>query len=221
MKILVLSNLYPPDVIGGYELGCKQVVDSLLGRGHEVVVLTSAPRTPAPSVAHVRRDFQLCDVWDHYVFAHNSPVTARLLQVQSSLINAVNVQALTRAIEAFRPDVVYAWNLVGLGGLGLMAAVQHLGAAWVWHLMDDVPLELCHLAGDHPATLVREVSRQLDGQFLACSRQLVDEIERGGVSLGDRVEVVPNWVVGAPPRPRARVYRACRSGCPHSRLKGA
>ena len=45
MKILVLTNLYPPDLHGGYELGCKQVVDSLLARGHEVRVVTIAPGT--------------------------------------------------------------------------------------------------------------------------------------------------------------------------------
>ena len=32
MKILVLSNLYPPDYIGGYECGCKQAVDALRAR---------------------------------------------------------------------------------------------------------------------------------------------------------------------------------------------
>ena len=30
MTILVLSNLYPPVVIGGYELVCKQAVDALM-----------------------------------------------------------------------------------------------------------------------------------------------------------------------------------------------
>ena len=208
MKILVVSNLYPPDIIGGYELGCKQAVDALRGRGHDLLVVTSAPRTPAPRVSHVVRDLQLSDVWNHYLYAHGCPVTARLLQVQSSLVNAVNVHALVRAIERFQPDVVYVWNLVGLGGLGLMAAVQHLQIPWVWHLMDDVPLELCHLAGEHPAALVGEVSRQLDGHFLACSRQLVNEIERGGVRLGAAVEILPNWVAGNPPDARTRVYRA-------------
>ena len=207
MKILVVSNLYPPDIIGGYELGCKQAVDALRERGHDLLVVTSAPRTPAPRVAHVVRDLQLSDVWNHYLYAHNCPVTARLLQVQSSLVNAVNVHALVRVIETFQPDVVYVWNLVGLGGLGLMAAIQHLQVPWVWHLMDDVPLELCHLASEHPAALVGEVSRQLDGQFLACSRQLVNEIERGGVRLGPSVEILPNWVAGNPPATRTRVYR--------------
>ena len=46
VKILVLSNLYPPDVIGGYELGCRQAVDALRALGHDVRVLTTAPRVP-------------------------------------------------------------------------------------------------------------------------------------------------------------------------------
>ena len=28
MKILVISNLYPPDALGGYEMGCRQVVET-------------------------------------------------------------------------------------------------------------------------------------------------------------------------------------------------
>ena len=31
MKILVISNLYPPDALGGYEMGCRQVVENLPG----------------------------------------------------------------------------------------------------------------------------------------------------------------------------------------------
>ena len=61
MRILVLSNLYPPDFIGGYELGCRRVVDALLARGHEVRVLTTAPRTPVPPVPHVHRTLHLTD----------------------------------------------------------------------------------------------------------------------------------------------------------------
>ena len=207
MKILVLSNLYPPDVIGGYELGCKQVVDALRGRGHDVLVLTSAPRTPVPAVDHVARDLQLSEIWNDYLFHHSSPITSHLLQVQSSLVNAINVHALGRVVDQFEPDVVYVWNLIGVGGVGLMATVQHLGLPWVWHLMDDVPVELCHLGGRHAKPLISEINRQLNGRFLACSRTLVDEVEAGGVRLQDRVDVVPNWVVGPKPTPRTRFYR--------------
>jgi len=208
VKVLVLSNLYPPDVIGGYELGCKQVVDALRGRGHDARVLTTAPRTPAPRVEHVDRGLHLSEVWNHYQFTHSRPVTAHLLQAESALVSAFNVHALARAVEDFRPDVAYVWNMVGVGGVGLMATLQHLRLPWLWHLMDDVPLTLCHLAGRAVGPLLREVDRQLDGRYLACSRQLVDEIEAGGVRLRPGVDVVPNWVVGDAPGPRATFYRA-------------
>ena len=41
MKILVVSNLYPPHYVGGYELRCEVAVKALGARGHTVRVLTS------------------------------------------------------------------------------------------------------------------------------------------------------------------------------------
>jgi len=41
MKILVLTNLYPPLSIGGYEERCRDVVEGLRERGHDILVLTS------------------------------------------------------------------------------------------------------------------------------------------------------------------------------------
>ena len=41
MKILMLSNLYPPDFIGGFEVGSKQVVDGL--RGAVMMCASSVP----------------------------------------------------------------------------------------------------------------------------------------------------------------------------------
>ena len=42
VRILVISNLYLPYHIGGYELVCADVVDALRERGHELRVLTSS-----------------------------------------------------------------------------------------------------------------------------------------------------------------------------------
>jgi len=41
VKILVVTNLYPPHYIGGYELRCEVAVKALRARGHDVAVLTS------------------------------------------------------------------------------------------------------------------------------------------------------------------------------------
>lgn len=211
MKVLVLTNLYPPDVIGGYELGCRQVVEALRLRGHEVRVLTSAPRRPVPPETGVRRTLRLTEIWSHYLFAKSHPVTAHLAQSESHRLNAANVHALLAELDDFRPDVAYPWMLAGVGGLGLMACLEYLRVPWAWHLMDDLPRLLCESAGRLVPGFVREFERHLGGgRYLACSRQLVDEIEAAGVSLGPDVEVIPNWVEGPIPPPRDRYLQAGR-----------
>ena len=74
-------------------------------------------------------------------------VTTRLMDAEATGVNAFNVHALTRAIEEFQPDVAYVWMIVGIGGLGMMATIQHLKLPWLWHLMDDVPVSLCRSGG--------------------------------------------------------------------------
>jgi len=41
MRILALTNLFPPHYLGGYELICHMVVKELRARGHDVQILTS------------------------------------------------------------------------------------------------------------------------------------------------------------------------------------
>jgi glycosyltransferase involved in cell wall biosynthesis len=42
MKILILTNLFPPDILGGYEILCGQVREALERKGHQTTVLTSS-----------------------------------------------------------------------------------------------------------------------------------------------------------------------------------
>ncbi|HWE38215.1 MAG TPA: glycosyltransferase family 4 protein [Isosphaeraceae bacterium] len=207
MKILVLSNLYPPDTLGGYEMGCSHVVEALRDRGHDVLVLTTAPRTPAPPLPYVRRGLRLTDIWDEYSFQRSAPVTSHLVQARSHRVDAFNVHALATTLEEFEPDVAYVWMIVGVGGLGLLGCLHHLRVPWVWHLMDDVPLMLCKAGGRLVPAFAREFERQLRGHYLACSRQLVDEIEGGGLRLRGEVEIVPNWVRGPAPPSRTSYRR--------------
>lgn len=202
MRILVVSNLYPPDFIGGYELCCRQAVDALLARGHEVRVLTTAPRTPVPPVPHVRRALQLTDMGNQYCIDWSNLLVLQMAEVQALQINAFNVHSLITELEEFRPDVVYLWMLTGVGGLGLVACLQYLRVPWVWHLEDDVPLAVCKSQGQLVSVLAREFQRQVRGSYLAVSRQLVNEIEAGGLRLNGEVEIVPNWVVDVPPSRR-------------------
>ncbi|MGL6097378.1 MAG: glycosyltransferase family 4 protein [Fimbriiglobus sp.] len=205
MRILVISNLYPPDVLGGYELGCRQAVDALRGRGHDVLVLTAVPRAvPCPPAPGVVRRLRLTDIFDPITEANTPAPVKKLRYLEAFGVNPGNVHALTEVVAEFRPDVVYCWNLIGVGGLGLLAATQQLGVPWVMHLMDKVPRELCGLWPEAVPTpaMVRTFLRLCRGRFLCCSRTTLAEIAVGGLDLADRTTLLPNWVTtaGSPDR---------------------
>lgn len=203
MKILVVSSLYPPDTVGGYELGCRQAVDALRDRGHDVRVLTTAPRTPCETPGHVLRRLRLTDMWDSYSDGLSTEVALRMKETEAFQLDAFNAHTLLATLDEFQPDVVYVWMLVGIGGLGLMGCLHHLCVPWVWHLMDEVPSRLCTLFYKVQPELAREFARQLRGSYLSCSQQLLDDIERTGIKLGGEISVFPNWVTGRRPSPRA------------------
>lgn len=214
MRILTLSNLYPPDFIGGYEIVCQQMVDALRDRGHEVCVLTSAPRSPVPTPPHVERSLQLADVYDLPV-CHANHVRA-LAEVRSRFINSFNVYRLLTLLESFRPEVIYLHNLEGIGGLGLLSCLQHLRVPWVWQLGDRVLRTLCSSAylkqpnrvGDESIpVLVQEVNHQLRGHYIVCSQRLLVEIQTCGLRLNGPCEVLPNWITGDRPPPRNAYLR--------------
>ena len=44
MTILVIPNLYPLEVVGGYELLCAPMCPTLGTRGHRITILTALSR---------------------------------------------------------------------------------------------------------------------------------------------------------------------------------
>ena len=96
-RVLVLSNLYPPIAHGGYEVECQGVVEHLRQR-HEVLVLTSdKDRGAAPAEPGVRRELPFLP-------------RRRLTDALSPLYALRGAKAARRALEDFRPDLVYVWN---------------------------------------------------------------------------------------------------------------
>jgi glycosyltransferase involved in cell wall biosynthesis len=211
MRVLIVSNLYPPDCMGGYEMGCRQVARALAGQGHDVLVLTSVPRLPFAADAGVRRGLQLTDVYTHFFADRQHPVKRVLDHAAACYVSAFNVHALLAVLGGFRPEVAYVWNLIGLGGLGLLGCLQHQGVPWLWHLMDKVPRDLCAVPfpGD-AGRLARIAGHHLDGAYLACSRRIVEESELDAPLLCGEVEVLPNWIEGPLPSPRRTFYRGGR-----------
>jgi glycosyltransferase involved in cell wall biosynthesis len=211
VKILVVSNLYPPDFLGGYEIACAQAVDALRARGHDVLVTAGAPRNPTPTTRGVRRVFKLVDEWNATEMSEDALVIA-LRSAESRLVSAHNVHVLTAILGEFNPDVVLVSNILGLGGLGLMTCLQYLKTPWVWHLGDCVPRLLCskfHVFDRANPALAEEFSRHIQGHFVLVSQQLRDEVESAAIALKGDVAVIPYWITGTrPPGPRHRQGRA-------------
>lgn len=205
MRILVLTNMYPPDVVGGYELGCSHVVEALRALNHDVQVLTSIPDLHSHDEPYVERSLRLAGIHEHERMIPRSHLARQLFDFESHLLNAANVYVLLRALERVQPDVVYLWNLVGIGGLGLLNTIHDLELPRVWHLM-DVPWALSAIGLPLLPDLTGTLARNFDGHYLACSQRVVDEARRAGVTIRGHVEILPNWVRGSRPAPRSHYF---------------
>ena len=128
MKILALTNLYPPHYLGGYELICYMVVNELRARAHQVQVLTSnhvVPGKPGETERGVERALRI-----HGFYGHPWLNIARLAKLE-----AHNNRTLIAAIEKQKPDVVYVWNMGGLSK-SMVLTLQKLGIPTVYYLSD-------------------------------------------------------------------------------------
>jgi glycosyltransferase involved in cell wall biosynthesis len=195
MRILVISNLYPPDFIGGYELFCKQAVDGLRKCGHEVRVCTTSPQwvTAWDDNQGIERRLTLAYPWEpHYQHDTHSSV----LTFQSKISCFHNTWQVMESLRQFRPDVVYLHGLLGLGALAILDLFAHLGVPWVWHLEDSFPSRIFEVERAEllSLSLVGSSKDFSFGTHIACSRRLVEEIANKGCRLGESVYIIPNWV---------------------------
>jgi glycosyltransferase involved in cell wall biosynthesis len=128
MKILVLTNLYPPHYLGGYELICYMVVNELRARGHELSILTSDHLVPGKfsfDEIGVERTLKI-----HGFYGHPWHNIRQLRHLERR-----NNQTLRAIINKFSPDLVYVWNMGGLSK-SMVFTLQKLGIPTVYYLSD-------------------------------------------------------------------------------------
>lgn len=117
MKILVITNLYPPHEIGGYELRCRDVCDRLKAHGHEVHILTSDHTvTGRQEIAepHVSRKLRINGMYGNpWLPIH-----------QLYALEKHNHQALAQEIHKVNPDIIHVWNMGGISKSLLLRVEQ-------------------------------------------------------------------------------------------------
>jgi glycogen(starch) synthase len=110
MRILVISNLFPPAVRGGYEVLCAETVKRLRDR-HEVVVLTSRA-DEAPPEPGVVRELELLPA------GTRSALTAPVAALKAA-------QTTRELIRSFQPEFVFVWNGAHLPHSAIRVAECH------------------------------------------------------------------------------------------------
>lgn len=115
MKILFVSNLFPPYGRGGYEQWCEEVALALAARSHNVAVLTASTGA-AESASSTAGSSTPASPITVYRLLHSqvegglAQTTLRLLR-QPRRFEEENVGYTRAVIDQFEPDAVLIWGM--------------------------------------------------------------------------------------------------------------
>ena len=118
MKVLIVSALYLPYYLGGYELRCAEVAAGLLRRGHDIHVLTSSYGLARRPLRPDRRELDAVNgvpihrVLGQYAYGPKPLLPPwTLTQARRELADA---RYFLKLFDELAPDVVNWWSMNGL-----------------------------------------------------------------------------------------------------------
>lgn len=207
MRILVLTDRYPPFYEGGYELDCHQVTEGLRGRGHTLVVLTTTFGLKARAVdGHIHRILHFHD--SHY----RGILHRRAMQVRLFFRGRRNYWIARRLAQEMKPDLAFVWHVQAASILPILA-VQDLGIRTVFRVGSHWLVKLRNEYVGEPSRLKRWYRSGLMGfrrfeelKFEAAimvSETLKQSYRQAGFDVRNAV-VIPNgipkeWIAQQPP----------------------
>lgn len=194
MRILFLTNLYPPLTLGGYEIACAQTAEAMRSRGHDVQVLTTWNHLPqaekTPDWVHRNLDL-------HWFVPHISNQTFEVRDLHSAVCSSYsNTLHLLDALKKFRPDVVSAWNLTGIGGLAMMDLLNYLEVPWTIYLGDRVPVDIAANVPEDVKGIFNARGNELyeQARIFSVSQNLLDEIASiSNITFPQGADIVAGW----------------------------
>lgn len=139
LRILIVSSLFPPSVMGGAELAAHSLAAWLARNGHIVRVLTGSPRPEGAGVEAdpggftVERRF-FPNIYPLYQAGETRSIR-KLLWHARDHFNPASEAILRGAVESFRPDIVNTHNLQGIG-YNLLREIGRQGVPCVQTLHD-------------------------------------------------------------------------------------
>jgi len=107
MRILFMTNRYPPHYEGNYELRCKEMAEGLGTLGHHVLVLTTRYGVPKREVSADIYRLLHCS-WSGEKDSNTSAFARKIFQYFKSRSNG---RIAEQVIRQFQPDLVFVWQL--------------------------------------------------------------------------------------------------------------
>lgn len=153
LRILIITNYYPPDMVGCYEKACADTVQYLASQGHRVHILSRAwiSDTSGGTSANTSGDTSRAasdTVSDGAYADEMSGVSLQreLLTIdyqrpryrQKWAVERQNYACTAQAIQAFQPQVIYLWSQRGIS-LAPVYAAEDSGIPCVFEIGDIWP----------------------------------------------------------------------------------
>jgi glycogen(starch) synthase len=151
MRILIMTHLYPPHFLGGYELKCRLHAEELARRGHDVSVLTSRWKVGKDTIeGKVYRLLRFQPVFLSLGTGKNAPdplrIRRRYNQLRWASACRMNYDIAQRVMRLLEPDVAYVWGMAWVS-INPVLAAQDQGIPIVYRLDDywlaDLRADLC------------------------------------------------------------------------------
>lgn len=156
MKILILTNFYPPHHIGGYGMLCLEVVDSLRARGHTVTVLSGKHGVAHDTVeGHIHRRLTLESDLYYYQARH---------AWRYPFVKRRNFAILREFVASTQPDIIFIWGMWALSKEVAKLAEELCPGRVAYYLANPWPIDpnLHQAYWDSPATTpLRRVAKEI------------------------------------------------------------
>lgn len=139
MRVLILTNYYPPYEVGGYEQLCRDVAERLTQRDHKTFVLTSDRGTrDQKHVIEESNVYRVLTIQPDYTRRLNA---AWQFFLTRSWAERHNLRWLHKVLAQVRPDVVFVWNIQGLTRRMVLDAEAAVGVKVAYWLAGYSPAE--------------------------------------------------------------------------------
>jgi glycosyltransferase involved in cell wall biosynthesis len=213
-KLMFVSNLYPPNVVGGAELTVQTLARELVRRGHEVSVVTSSltGQDTVDTLDGVRvYRMAIANVYTGFTGQHHPALRAAWHAID--VFNPAQGWKLDRILARERPDWVSANNIAGLStavwaavkarGIGLSQVLHDYWAICPKTTMNKggtscaTPCTSCSVYG-----APKKLTSRLPDVVIGVSRFVVQRHRELGFFAGVRPAVVYNGSAYEPPRER-------------------